>query len=147
VLFWLVRHNRRTVHFKIRPSSLGDVQLSPQAASNISTNSIQLLNKWHPTSSRNCLQRPHRRRPASPQTASKDGTVLNLKLLLDTIETYVYSIPGLNVEYDAPGRVYVRHGPEASEEWQQYQFPPCRPSMALVTCKKWHPLTASRTAG
>ncbi len=33
--------------------------------------------------------------------------VLKLKLLLDTIEGYIFSIPGLSDEYEAPGRIYV----------------------------------------
>ena len=66
-------------------------------------------------------------------------------MLLDTIETYIYSIPGLNIEYDAPGRIYVRHGPEASEEWQQYQLEELQGAYLFIVLQYWTGNAIART--
>ena len=63
--------------------------------------------------------------------------MMKLKALLDTIETYIYSIPGLNEEYDLPGRTYVKHGENASPEWQQYQLEELQGAYLMIVLQFW----------
>ncbi|CZS90558.1 related to transcription factor Pig1p [Rhynchosporium graminicola] len=74
---------------------------------------------------------------------SKD--VAQLKLLLDTIESYIFSIPGLSDEYDMPGRVYVKHGENASPEWQQYQLQELQGAYLMIVLQYWTGNTIART--
>lgn len=63
--------------------------------------------------------------------------ILKLKLLLDTIEAYIFSIPGLNDEYELPGRTYVKRGEDASPEWQQYQLEELQGAYLMVVLQYW----------
>ena len=60
-----------------------------------------------------------------------------LKLLLDTIEAYIYSIPGLSDEYDSPDRLYVKRGESASPEWQQYQLEEFQGAYLMIVLQYW----------
>lgn len=62
-----------------------------------------------------------------------------LKCLLDTLETLIFNLPnsGLNLEYDCPGREYVRHGLDAPEEWQQYQLEETQGGYLFVVLQYW----------
>jgi hypothetical protein len=70
--------------------------------------------------------------------------VAKLKLLLDIIEHYVYSIPGLNDEYDLPGRTYVRQGEDSSLEWQQYQLQELQGAYLMIVLQYWTGNTIAR---
>jgi hypothetical protein len=63
--------------------------------------------------------------------------VAKLKLLLDTIESYIYSIPGLNDEYDLPGRPYVKQGENSSLEWRQYQLQELQGAYLMIVLQYW----------
>ncbi|KAF4624958.1 hypothetical protein G7Y89_g13210 [Cudoniella acicularis] len=63
--------------------------------------------------------------------------VAKLKLLLDTIECYVFSIPGISDEYDSPGRTYVIQGEAASIEWQQYQLEELQGAYLMIVLQFW----------
>jgi hypothetical protein len=77
---------------------------------------------------------------------SKDAEdVLKLKMLLDTIEEYIYSTPGLNDEYEAPGRAYVKQGENASPEWQQYQLEELQGAYLMVVLQYWTGNDIART--
>jgi len=71
--------------------------------------------------------------------------VLKLKLLLDTIEGYIFSIPGLSDEYEAPGRIYVKQGEDSSPEWQQYQLEELQGAYLMVVLQHWTGNTIART--
>jgi hypothetical protein len=58
-------------------------------------------------------------------------------MLLDTIESYIYSIPGLSDEYTLPGREYVRHGEESSFEWQYYQLEELQGAFVMIVLQYW----------
>lgn len=62
---------------------------------------------------------------------------MKIKLLLDTIETFIYSIPGLNDEYDLPGRAYVKQGEDASPQWQQYQLEEFQGAYLMIILQYW----------
>ncbi|KAH8774235.1 hypothetical protein BGZ57DRAFT_386785 [Hyaloscypha finlandica] len=69
--------------------------------------------------------------------------VLKLKMLLDTIEGYIFSLPGLNDEYELPGRTYVKQGEDASPEWQQYQLEELQGAYLMAVLQYW---TGNETA-
>ncbi len=71
--------------------------------------------------------------------------VLKLKLLLDTIEGYIFSIPGLSDEYEAPGRIYVKQGEDSSPEWQQYQLEELQGAYLMVVLQYWTGNAIART--
>jgi hypothetical protein len=73
------------------------------------------------------------------------GEVKKLKLLLDTIESYIYSIPGLNDEYDLPGRPYVRQGDTSSIEWRQYQLQEIQGAYLMIVLQYWTGNPIART--
>ena len=60
-----------------------------------------------------------------------------LKLLLDIIEAYIYSIPGINDEYDLPGRRYVRQGDSVSLERQCYQLEEFQGAYLIIVLQFW----------
>jgi hypothetical protein len=60
-----------------------------------------------------------------------------VKLLLDTVEAYVFSIAGISEEYDLPGRPYVRHGENQSPEWQRFQLEELQGAYLLVVLQYW----------
>lgn len=60
-----------------------------------------------------------------------------LKYLLDTIESYIYSIPGLDDEYDLPGRTYIKRGEDASQDWQQYQLEEFQGAYLMIVLQYW----------
>jgi len=71
--------------------------------------------------------------------------VETLKSLLDTIESLIYSVPGLNDEYDLPGRVYVKQGENSSHEWQQYQLEEFQGAYLMIVLQYWNGNTIART--
>jgi hypothetical protein len=71
--------------------------------------------------------------------------VAKLKLLLDTIETFVYSIPGLSEEYDLPGRAYAKHGDSASFEWHQFQLEEFQGAYLMIIIQYWTGNQIART--
>ncbi|KAE9377306.1 hypothetical protein N431DRAFT_369075 [Stipitochalara longipes BDJ] len=75
--------------------------------------------------------------------SKEGGDVLKLTMLLDTIEAYMFSIPGLNDEYDLPGRTYVKQGEDASPEWQQYQLESLQGIYLMIVLQYW---TGNHTA-
>lgn len=58
-------------------------------------------------------------------------------MLLDTIEAYIFSLPGINDEYDLPGRTYVKRGEDASPEWQQYQLEEVQGVYLMIVLQYW----------
>jgi hypothetical protein len=80
-----------------------------------------------------------------PQYSKDAEDVLKLKMLLDTIEGYIYSIPGLNDEYEAPGRTYVKQGENSSPEWQQYQLEELQGAYLMVVVQYWTGNDIART--
>jgi len=70
--------------------------------------------------------------------------VTKLKLLLDTIESYIYTIPGLNLEYDLPGRIYTKHSDNAPHEWKQYQLEEFQGAYLAVVLQYWNGNAAAR---
>ena len=79
------------------------------------------------------------------QYCSETEDVAKLKLLLDTIESYIYSIPGLNEEYDLPGRPYVRKGENQSLEWRQYQLQELQGAYLAIVLQYWTGNAIART--
>jgi hypothetical protein len=71
--------------------------------------------------------------------------VEKLKMLLDTIEAYVYSTPPISDEYDAPGRTYIRRGEDASPEWQQYQLEELQGAYLIIILQYWTGNPIART--
>ncbi|PQE08746.1 C2H2 finger domain (Zms1) protein [Rutstroemia sp. NJR-2017a BVV2] len=63
--------------------------------------------------------------------------VEKVKYLLDTIESYIYSIPGINDEYDLPGRAYIKRGEDASQDWQQYQLEEFQGAYLMIVLQYW----------
>lgn len=69
---------------------------------------------------------------------SKDPQeVIKIKILLDTIETYIYSLPGLSEEYDHPGRQYAKLKDGATPEWQQYQLEEMQGAYLMIVLQYW----------
>ncbi|KAG9228019.1 hypothetical protein BJ875DRAFT_478678 [Amylocarpus encephaloides] len=69
---------------------------------------------------------------------SKDeAAVRELKSLLDIIEAYIYSLPGISDEYDLPGRTYVVQGEHSSPEWQQYQLEELQGAYLMIVLQFW----------
>lgn len=69
---------------------------------------------------------------------SADATdVARLKLLLDTVEAYIYSIPGLSDEYDIPGRKYAIQGENSAPDWQQYQLEELQGAYLMIVVQYW----------
>ncbi|TVY93686.1 Gastrula zinc finger protein [Lachnellula willkommii] len=77
--------------------------------------------------------------------SKESAEVAKLKLLLDTIEAYVYSIPGLSEEYDIPGRTYVIQGENAAPEWQQYQLEELQGAYLMIVVQFWSGSPSART--
>merc|ERR1712093_401986 len=71
--------------------------------------------------------------------------VAKLKGLLDTIEGYILSIPGLSDEYEMPGRLYAKHGEAASAEWQQYQLEELQGAYLMIVLQYWTGNPTART--
>ncbi|KAF8867283.1 hypothetical protein BDZ45DRAFT_638740 [Acephala macrosclerotiorum] len=71
--------------------------------------------------------------------------VAKVKSLLDTIEWYIFSIPGLNDEYELQGRIYVKQGETASQEWQQYQLEELQGAYLTVVLQYWTGNPIART--
>ena len=80
----------------------------------------------------------------STQYSKEAEEVKKLRLLLDTIETHIYSIPMLNDEYDSPGRVFVRQGDDAPAEWQQYQLEELQGAYLMIVLQYWTGNTIAR---
>lgn len=77
---------------------------------------------------------------------SKDKEhVSKLKILLDTIEWYIFSIPGLGDEYELPGRTFVKQGENAPHEYQQYQLEELQGAYLMIVLQYWTGNTAART--
>lgn len=70
--------------------------------------------------------------------------VAKVKVLLDTIECCIYSIPGLSDEYDLPGRQYIKQGANASSAWQQYQLEELQGAYLIIVLQYWTGNTAAR---
>jgi hypothetical protein len=64
---------------------------------------------------------------------------------LDTIEAYIYSIPGINEEYDIPGRSYTIQGENAAPEWQQYQLEELQGAYLMIVVQFWTGNAIART--
>ncbi|KAG4028416.1 hypothetical protein MFRU_021g00080 [Monilinia fructicola] len=60
-----------------------------------------------------------------------------VKLLLDAIETYVYSINGFNDEYDFPGGRYADRVDDSSQEWLQYQLEEFQGAYLIIVLQYW----------
>ncbi|KAF7878834.1 hypothetical protein EAF04_000037 [Stromatinia cepivora] len=67
------------------------------------------------------------------------------KLLLDTIETYIYSINGFNDEFDLPGRTYAERTGNSSQEWLQYQLEEFQGAYLIVVVQFWTGNEIART--
>lgn len=65
--------------------------------------------------------------------------------MLDTIEGFIYSIPGLSDEYDSPGRQYVKQGENAAPEWQQYQLEELQGAYLMIVLQYWTGNAIART--
>ncbi|KUJ20601.1 uncharacterized protein LY89DRAFT_578525 [Mollisia scopiformis] len=71
--------------------------------------------------------------------------VAKLKMLLDTMEWYIFSLPGLNDEYELPGRTYVKQGDNASQEWLQYQLEELQGAYLMIVLQYWTGNAVART--
>lgn len=71
--------------------------------------------------------------------------VNRLKMLFDTIEEYVYTIPALNDEYELPGRVYQIQGEDASPDWLQYQLEEVQGAYLIIVLQYWTGNAIGRT--
>ncbi|KAB8301982.1 hypothetical protein EYC80_005436 [Monilinia laxa] len=60
-----------------------------------------------------------------------------VKLLLDAIETYIYSINGFNDEYDLLGRRYADRVDNSSQEWLQYQLEEFQGAYLIIVLQYW----------
>ncbi|KAH6678565.1 hypothetical protein B0J14DRAFT_473994 [Halenospora varia] len=69
--------------------------------------------------------------------SKETADVAKLKLLLDTLEAYVFSIPGISDEYDIPGRTYVIQGENSSPQWQQYQLEELQGAYLMIVLQFW----------
>ncbi|RDW71876.1 hypothetical protein BP5796_07910 [Coleophoma crateriformis] len=69
--------------------------------------------------------------------------VQKIQALLDTIETYIYSLPGLSEEYDLPGRIYPKPAEDVTPEWQQYQLEEMQGAYLMIVLQYW---TGTETA-
>ncbi|RDL41750.1 Zn2 DNA-binding protein [Venustampulla echinocandica] len=69
--------------------------------------------------------------------SKESDDVEKLKLLLDTIECYVFSIPGISDEYDLPGRTYIVQGGNSSADWQQYQMEELQGAYLMIVLQFW----------
>lgn len=67
------------------------------------------------------------------------------KLLLDIIETYIYSINGFNDEFDLPGRTYAERKSNSSQEWLQYQLEEFQGAYLIVVVQFWTGNEIART--
>ncbi|KAJ5047458.1 uncharacterized protein L3040_003285 [Drepanopeziza brunnea f. sp. 'multigermtubi'] len=67
----------------------------------------------------------------------KPDDVARLKSLLDTMECYIYSIPGVGDEYELPGRSYVKLGEIASPGLQQYQLEEVQGAYLIIVLQYW----------
>ncbi|ESZ95330.1 hypothetical protein SBOR_4264 [Sclerotinia borealis F-4128] len=63
--------------------------------------------------------------------------VAKIKLLLDTIETYIYSIIGFSDEYDLPSKTYAERNVNSSQEWLQYQLEEFQGAYLIVVVQYW----------
>ncbi|TAQ83093.1 hypothetical protein B7494_g8583 [Chlorociboria aeruginascens] len=71
--------------------------------------------------------------------------VVALKSILDIIESYIYSVPGLNDEYELPGRLYVKQGETSSPDWQQYQLEEFQGAYLMIVLQYWTGNPVART--
>jgi hypothetical protein len=60
-----------------------------------------------------------------------------LKSILDIIEAYIFSTPGINDEYDLPGRTYIVQDENSSQEWQQYQMEELQGAYLMIVLQFW----------
>lgn len=67
------------------------------------------------------------------------------KLLLDIMETYIYSINGFNDEFDLPGRTYAERTKNLSQEWLQYQLEEFQGAYLIVVVQYWTGNEIART--
>lgn len=68
-----------------------------------------------------------------------------LKVLLDTIEAFVYSMPRLSEEYDLPDRTYVNHREDSSLEWQRFQLEELQGAYLVIVLQYWTGNPIART--
>ncbi|KAI9650259.1 hypothetical protein NHQ30_000272 [Ciborinia camelliae] len=71
--------------------------------------------------------------------------VAKVKLLLDTIEIYIYSINGFNDEFDFSGRNYVRRADNPSREWLQYQLEEFQGAYLILVIQYWSGTEIAKT--
>ena len=71
--------------------------------------------------------------------------ITKLKSLFDTIEAHIYSVPGINDEYDLPGRTYIRHGDGTSLEWQRFQLEELQGAYLMCIVQYWTGNAIART--
>jgi hypothetical protein len=62
---------------------------------------------------------------------------MTMRLLLDTIETYIFSFAGLRDEYGLPGRRSVKRLEESSLEWRQYQLEELQSAYLITVLQYW----------
>ena len=79
------------------------------------------------------------------QYSKEHEDVSKMKMLFDTIEGFIFSIPGISEEYDMPGRPYVKQGQDASPEWQQYQLEELQGAYLTVVLQYWTGTPIART--
>ena len=70
------------------------------------------------------------------QYSPADEQVIKLKLF-DTIETLIFSLPSLSLEYDSPGRTYPLLDSDSSEQAQQYQLEEVQGAYLYVVLQYW----------
>lgn len=72
--------------------------------------------------------------------------ITKLKILLDTIETYIYSIPGISEEYELPDRAFIKHGENASLDWQRFQLEQLQGAYLMIVLQYWtgNPIARAR---
>jgi hypothetical protein len=60
-----------------------------------------------------------------------------MRLLLDTIETCVFSFPALSDEYDLPGRRHVKHEEGDSLKLQRHRLEELQGAYLMVVLQYW----------
>ncbi|KAK6613845.1 hypothetical protein H4I96_00166 [Botrytis cinerea] len=82
---------------------------------------------------------------ASSMYSKQADEIVKGKLLLDIMETYIYSINGFNDEFDLPGRTYAERTKNLSQEWLQYQLEEFQGAYLIVVVQYWTGNEIART--
>ncbi|KAG9241572.1 hypothetical protein BJ878DRAFT_536451 [Calycina marina] len=77
--------------------------------------------------------------------SADESDIAQLRLLLDIVEHYIYSVPSISDEYDLPDRTYIRPGEGAPLEWQRCQLEELQGAYLICILQYWTGNTIART--